>query len=92
MPKNDKTDKTADPYADWSDEDRAAWDASAKHRERHNAELRSGLLEDLKGLLFSDPQGGGMEDPDGDDDTDPPPDAGPPDVPWYERTILGRRK
>lgn len=99
-PDKDKKGDPPDPYADWTDEEKAEWDAGKKFRDRHAAETSAGLLESIKDLLFNDPAGGGVDDPDGDDDTDAGAGdagggagdgSGQPWVPWFERKIGGQK-
>jgi hypothetical protein len=88
-----KDDKPADPYADWSPEEKEEWERGAKFRARATEEMSGGITESIKGLLFNDKDGGGVDDPDGDDTDagDKPADEPGPWVPWWERKIGGKK-
>lgn len=90
--KKDPPKKDDDPYADWSDDEKAEWESSSKQRARHTEEIRGGILEGIKEMFFNDEDGGAVDDEDGDDeeagDKDPPVKS---NVPWFERTIFGKK-
>lgn len=100
--KDDKTDPKAgtDPYGDWTDEEKAEWDAGAKSRGRLLDEMSDGLFE----RLFGDEKGGAITDPDGtdaegapgtgkgaSDKHDDPAATGAAKVPWWEKTLFGKK-
>lgn len=85
-----------DPYGDWSDEDRAEWDAGEKFRKRHADEVAGAIFE----KLFGTPEGGENTDPDGKGEEEPPSSGGAGGgsssssssrEPWFERRLFARK-
>jgi hypothetical protein len=84
----------ADPYADWTDEEKAEWQAGEKFRARHADELVDRILD----AVFAEPEGGGTVGPDG-KAAEPAPGApagAPPaakaGVPWWDRRVFGLKR
>lgn len=91
-----KPKKEADPYADWSEEDKADWEASAPQRERLKGEITDGIVDRLKDLFFNDPEGGEVTDPPegegaGAGDAGPVGDIIEKAVPFWDRQLFGRK-
>jgi len=79
-----------DPYADWTDDEKAEYAAGEKFRKRHAAEVADEIFE----RLFGEPEGGAKIGPDG-KALEPPPAANggaPPAaksrLPWYDRPLF----
>jgi hypothetical protein len=75
-----------DPYADWTDEEKAEWQSAEKIRKRHADEVADVLFD----KLFGEAKGGGKVLPDG--KIEPPPTTTPAAVPgaktpWFERKL-----
>jgi hypothetical protein len=82
-----------DPYADWTEEEKAEYAAGEKFRKRHAAEVADEIFE----RLFAEPEGGGTIGPDGKaiEPTPGAPGGAPPahkaGVPWFDRPLFQRK-
>ena len=87
-----------DPYADWTDDEKAEYAAGEKFRKRHAAEVADEIFE----RLFGEPEGGAKIGPDGKalEPTPGAPGGAPPAanggappaaksrLPWYDRPLF----
>jgi hypothetical protein len=80
-----------DPYADWSDDEKAEWDASTRQRERLKAEMSDGIVDKLKDLLFSEEEGGEVTDDEATDDGTGMVEEVKKAVPFWDRQLFGKK-
>ncbi|MGD0220635.1 MAG: hypothetical protein ABSC73_09315 [Acidimicrobiales bacterium] len=89
-----KGDAPADPWADWTDDEKAEYAASEKFRKRHASEVADEIFE----RLFGTPEGGETVGPDGADAEPTPGAVGKPGAaavtpgtPWFDRPLFSRK-
>jgi len=75
------------PDKDWSDEEKADWEASRRQRERMSGEITSSIVDKLKDIFFNEEEGGEVTE----EEEEAIPVEAAKHAPFWEKQIFGRK-